>query len=77
MNGCSVFAVSSRARLQSVHEPPVQAQSFFPICNRPDSNAAFVAAHQIDEDGGFDENDVLVLLSLPVMVVYANPQQPA
>jgi hypothetical protein len=55
----------------------VRASWFFPICNQPGSNGAFAATHQFDEDGAFDENDVMVPVSLPVVVVSAYPQQPA
>jgi hypothetical protein len=50
---------------------------FFPICNQPASNGVFIATHQSHEDGGFDEDDVMVPVSLPVVVVPAYPQQPA
>jgi hypothetical protein len=35
------------------------------------------AVHQSPADGEFDENDVLVAVSLPVVVLHAYPQHPA
>src|SRR5258708_27608895 len=48
------------------------ALACFPICNAPLLNGAFVAAHQSRGwHGGFDEDDVLVAVSLPAMVLDA------
>jgi hypothetical protein len=48
-----------------------------PICNPLTSNAALPASHQSPADGGFDENDVLVAVSLSVMVLHAYPHRQA
>jgi hypothetical protein len=42
-----------------------------PICNQAPSNGALLVAHQSPGDGGFDEDAVMVALSLPVAVVHA------
>ena len=54
-------------------KPRATALACFPICNAPLSNGAFVAAHQSGgrNNGGFDEDDVLVAVSLPAMVLDA------
>jgi hypothetical protein len=62
MNGRWLVAIKPRAI----------ALACFPICNAPLLNGAFVAAHQSRGwHGGFDEDDVLVAVSLPAMVLDA------
>jgi hypothetical protein len=48
-----------------------------PICNPLTSNAGLAAAHQSPADGEFDENDVLVAVSLPVVVFHASVHRQA
>jgi hypothetical protein len=45
----------------------------FPICNARASNGAAIATHQCQGDGGFDESDVVVAVSWPVMGLHAHP----
>jgi hypothetical protein len=52
--------------------PPVRGPSAhaacFPIRNQAVSNGASIAVHQLRKDGGFDENNVMVAVSLSVVV---------